>query len=56
MGNPMNITQVSKAAASIFMALAIGVVIAKYVPGFSVPGNAQDWALLAIASAIVGAT
>ena len=52
----MNIKPIAKSAASIFMALAIGAVIAKYIPGLSIPGNAQDWALLAIASAIVGAT
>jgi len=52
----MNIKPIAKSAASIFMVLAIGVVIAKYVPGLSFPGNASDWAMLAIASAIVGAT
>lgn len=52
----MNIKQIAKGAASVFMVLAIGVVFAKYVPGLSFPGNAQDWAMLAIASAIVGAT
>ena len=52
----MNVKQVAKAASSLFIALAIGVVLAKHVPGFSIPGDAQEWAMLAIASAIVGAT
>ena len=47
----MNIAPIAKSAAGIFVILAIGVVIAKYVPGLSFPGNSQDWAMLAIAGA-----
>lgn len=52
----MNIQALAKSSAGIFLILAIGVIIAKYVPGLSLPGSADTWAMMAIACAIVGAT
>ena len=52
----MNVQSIAKSAAGIFLILAIGAILAKYIPGFSVPGNSDTCAMMAIASAIVGAT
>ncbi len=52
----MNIKPIAHGAAGLFLGVAIGAVLAKYIPGLSVPGNPADWAMMAIASAIVGAT
>jgi hypothetical protein len=48
----MNAKSIANFAAPVFLLLGIGTMLAKYVPGFSVPGSPMEWFVAAAACAI----